>query len=1102
MKNKQIFRNGQSLSGRWGILAFMLTLWVSTVNAQDSSRKISGTLKDASGPLVGVAVSVKGTSTGTLTDSKGFYTIAVTQDSDILVFSYTGYISKEETAGSRSTIDVILSEDNKLLEEVVVVGYGIQKKINMTGSVATINFSDQAISRPLTNVSSALAGLFSGVAVRQQSGRPGSDGGSILIRGAGTLNDASPLVIVDGIQASMDAVNPQDIESISVLKDAASASIYGARGANGVILITTKSGAADKVTVTYTGRASMARPTNIIDMVSDYGRYMNLMNESMRNGGSSPLFSGQTIEAWRAAKNDPNGLNANGVPNYIAYPNTDWAREMFQHKLITTHDFSINGGSGKTRYFMSAGYLDNPGLVDYTGVDRFTIRLNLSTKVNNWLTVGTRTYGSRQTQQPGNFSDANLSLMSTTPGIYPIYNGQYGYPEAPEESATAGNIYTALNGVTGSNKTTGLNTLLFSKVDILKGLSWDFNFSYMRLWEENAQRTRANEMIRFSTGEVMKTKTSLDRQVTQFFNAGNETWDLENLLKYNTSWGEHGFSALAGYSERHYDRYSRSGSKRGLLDESVYVFDTASDIENKLAGNIVDNALRSVFGRVNYDFKSIYLFEANLRYDGSSRFHADNRWGVFPSFSVGWRFSEEDFFQNLNWNVQNMKLRASWGQLGNNSVSDYVYASSYGSVNYSFNGAQQLGLAQREFGNRFLHWEKTAVTNLGLDASFMKGRLSTELDAYHKFTDGILYTLPIYPIMGTTAAPVQNVAEVTNRGVDLSLRWNDRLRDFNYSVRGTFGYNKNTVSRFKGELLRQWIDNPGGGRTYQTNLGDVSSGSINRILEGHPINEHYLLQLHQGQGTHFLGNGSVNPQGGPADGMIRTQDDLKWAQAMVAAGYRLEPFRTVTRSTIWYGDLIYADLNGDGVYGGTDDYEFTGTNSTPKFNFGLDLAASWKGFDFSMLWAGAAGFDLYMNEPWYGYNRSSTRYGSAISKMIADNHYFYNDTEASDITTPNNLNAQYPRLRNYNNGENGQNAVPSTFYLYKGDYLKLKNLTFGYTLQKSALKALPVSSVRVYFSGENLMTLTGYPGLDPEQGGGIPGYVSVRQFSFGTNISF
>ncbi len=1085
------------------VLAFGLAALFNTASAQGTPRKITGVVTNEQGPVSGAAVGIKGSTTAVMTDISGLYSIDIADNKDTLVFSHIGYITREEVAGSRNNIDITLSKDNKALDEVVVVGYGTQKKINLTGAVASISFSDQALSRPLTNISSALSGLFSGLSVRQGSGRPGSDGASILIRGAGTLNDASPLIVVDGIESSMDAVNPQDVESVSVLKDAASASIYGARGANGVVLITTKTGSKNKTTITYTGRASIAQPTNIIDMVSDYGQYMELMNESMINAGSNPIFGAGTIEAWRAAKANPNGLTENGVPNYVAFPNTDWGREMFKKKLITDHNISVNGGNEKTQFVLSAGYLDNPGLVDYTGINRFTLRFNINTKVNKWLTVGTRTYGFMQQQEPGNFSAANEALMGTTPGIYPYRDGKYGHPEAPEESATAGNIYTALNAVRGLNKNSRFNTIVYSQVDFMKGLTWNFNLSYQRSWDENDQHTNTFEMVKFSTGDVMKNKVPLDRQVTQFANVGSETYDLENLLKYRTSFGNHNISALAGYSERYFQNYSRSGSKRGLLDESVYVLSTTSDIENLLTGNIADNSLRSVFGRVNYDYNSIYLFEANLRYDGSSRFHSDSRWGLFPSFSAGWRFSEEKFFRNLDWNVQDMKLRLSWGQLGNNNVADYVYAATYGATNYSFGGKQQLGLAQREFGNTHLHWEKTAVTNVGFDASFLNRRLSTEIDVYNKFTDGILFTLPIYPIMGSTAAPVQNVAEVTNRGVELSLKWQDKAGSFNYSAKGTFGYNKNEVSKFKGILSRGWVTDENGNRTYKTNLGDVSSGSVTRILEGHPINEHYLLRVHKGQGGNFLADGSVNPKGGPKDGMIRTEDDLKWAQAMVAANYKLEPLRTVAKNTIWYGDLIYADLNEDDIYGGTDDYEFTGTNSMPKYNFGLDIAASWKGFDFSMLWVGATGFDLYMNEPWYGYNRPNTRYGSAISKMIADDHYFYNDANNTSITTPNNINAKNPRLRNYNNGEtNVQNVYPSTFYLYKGDYIKLRNLTVGYTVPQSALRVLPVSAIRVYFSSENLLTITKYPGLDPEQGGGIPGYVSLRQFSFGANITF
>ncbi|MGL4492497.1 MAG: SusC/RagA family TonB-linked outer membrane protein, partial [Tannerellaceae bacterium] len=359
--------------------------------------------------------------------------------------SYIGYTDQDVPVKNQTSLTITLKEDNQQLDEVVGVGYGAQKKVNMTGSVASVNFQDQALSRPLTNVSSALSGLSSGVQVMQGSGKPGSDGATIRIRGVGTLNNSDPLVIIDGVEGVMDAVNPQDIESISVLKDAASSAIYGARAANGVILITTKKGKSGKFSVNYSGRISYAQPTNLIDMVSNYADFMGWMNEAYNNIGQKNHYSQESIDLWREKSKDPNGVTENGVPNYVAYPNTDWQSALFEHGLINDHNVSVNGGGENVRVLMSLGYLNNPGLVENTGIQRYNMRVNVEADITKWLKIGTRTFASMEDREAGNFSNANNFLRQTTPGVYPEWNGQYGGPELVEERS--GNLNYFLNGV-------------------------------------------------------------------------------------------------------------------------------------------------------------------------------------------------------------------------------------------------------------------------------------------------------------------------------------------------------------------------------------------------------------------------------------------------------------------------------------------------------------------------------------------------------------------------------------------------------------------------------------------------------------------------------
>ena len=403
-------------------------------------KTIKGTVVDETGePIIGANVVEKGTTNGVITDFNGEFTLNVPLNCTVQI-SYIGYNTQEvKITSTTQTLNIKMVEDSETLDEVVVVGYGVQKKANLTGAVASVDFEEQAKSRPVTTVSAALAGLSAGVQVMQNSGQPGSDGATIRVRGVGTLNDANPLVLIDGMEGSMDNINAQDIETISILKDAASCAIYGSRAANGVILINTKRGKG-RISVNYSGRFSLASPTKLVDFVNNYADYMELINESFENIGQPIHFSQHTIDTWREKSLHPNDVNELGVPNYVAYPNTNWQDVIFKNGVINDHNVSLSGGTEKVRFLTSLGYLDNPGLVDNTGIKKYKLRDNLEADVSKWLTVGTRVYGDMEDKDAGNFSSANNFLRQTTPGIYPEWNGAYGYPEAPEESPTANGI--------------------------------------------------------------------------------------------------------------------------------------------------------------------------------------------------------------------------------------------------------------------------------------------------------------------------------------------------------------------------------------------------------------------------------------------------------------------------------------------------------------------------------------------------------------------------------------------------------------------------------------------------------------------------------------
>lgn len=1056
-------------------------------------------------PLIGVSVVIKGTSVGTITDIDGSYTINTNSLQGRLVFSYIGFLTKEEAIDGKTNINVQLAEDTQALEEVVVVGYGTQKKVNLTGSISSISAKSLG-DRPITNVSTALAGLSSGVSIRQGKGTPGEDGATIRVRGIGTLNVSSPLVVVDGMEGTLDAINPQDIESITILKDAASASIYGSRAANGVILVTTKRGNKDRVSVTYNGIFSMAKPANLLEFVSDYATYMDLMNESATNILAKPIFSAATIDAWRNASANPNAKNELGVPNYVAFPNTNWNEELYQNNLVNDQSISVNGGSNNSRYLLSAGYMHNPGLVENTGIKRYSYRANVEADVKKWLTLGTRSYATITDKEIGNYADALNFSKQSTPGIYPRYNGKYGYPEADGESGTANNIFTFLNNRIGENKTSRINTTIYSKISPMKGLSWDFNFNYTRQFLEKNDHTNpeVGERVKFGTGEIVSLPTDISQLSTFYQTKNNSRYTLENLLRYNIVVdSKHDIGALLGYNETYYFEYDHEATKKGLFDKDAYVFDAATEMIS-IKGNASDWGLRSWFGRLNYAYNQRYLLEANFRYDGSSRFHSDYRWGMFPSFSAGWRLSEEAFMKDVSL-VENLKLRASWGKLGNNEVGrfventwtpgNYEYQALYGPVGYSFNGLQVTGLRPGNISNQMLMWEATSVKNIGFDAAFLKNRLSLEVDMYEKITDGILTAPDVYLSMGLISAPVKNTAEVKNKGLEITLGWRDKIGEVNYFVSGNFSYNHNRVSKYKGGLVEEWRTDPNGKEYYYSNIGDVSTGSNKRVLEGHVMNEHYLLDVYQGSGSYNNADGSINIHGGPTDGMIRTAQDMDWLKAMMAEGYKFMPNQSVAENKIWYGDYIYADNNGDGIYGSNYDRSFSGSSDMPKYSFGLQMSASWKNFDLSLIWAGQAGFEIYWLEN--GYNNSNARAGTQIGKMLEKDHYFYDFANASDPR--NNINASYPRLKL--SEADGQNTQASSRWLYDGSYLKLKNLTLGYSVPTNIAKRLHTEQIRMYLSGENLLTITSFPGLDPEMGGNS-NYPTLKQAAFGINITF
>lgn len=1066
------------------------------------SVEVKGVVLDELGmPLIGVSVVEEGTTNGSMTDIDGHYLLNLQKPDPSISFSFIGFTKKTVKVNQQATINITLMEESSYLDEIVVVGYGVQKKVNLSGSVVSVDFSDAIKGRPTMNVSSALGGLIPGLNATQSSGQPGSDGATIRIRGTGSFGLGSdPLVLVDGVEWNMNNINPHDVENISVLKDAASTAIYGSRGANGVILITTKKGKG-KPNISYSFSGIVQKPYSDLKFINDYSRYMGLVNEATENMGTSNLFSKNSIDEWIAASQNPHGVNKYGVPNYVAYPNTDWFDEIFHTGFSQEHNVSISGGADKTSYLISLGYLDNQGVMNRwnlnSSTQKYNFRVNLETEPLSWLKVGTRIFGQKQDYGMANISNGFKYLYQTTPGIYPGEPDYWGIPAlTSEESTNANNLFRQMAGGTGYNKAFRLNTSMYAIVSPYKGVSLEGTFNYSPIFTDRSSYSRKNgswnyvEDIR-SSNTVLENATITNRSGREY----NQSVEL--LARYNTTlYKDHEIGAIFGFSAKQTFGKAFSVTKRGATDWVLHDLNTYQLLESAGSNSIAKDGLLSYFGRINYGYKQRYLFEANLRYDGSSRFGKDERWASFPSFSGAWRISEENFMENTKSYLSNLKLRLSWGQVGNNGIPIYKWQSTYSSGNVVVDGNPQTGLFVDELGNNKLKWETSTTTNIGLDFGFFNNRLTAEVDLYNKKTTDILYTPSLYLSMGNVNPSPDNIGAMYNRGVELSLAWNGNIgKDISYHINSNFSYNKNKITSFLGQLEKYWTyDEFGNKVSYVNNFAQVSSGRVGGYLtENKQYGEYYIHKVYGGTGEGYTG-GAVDIKAGPKDGMIRTEEDMRWVQAMLDSGYSFGGMKTIGKDQLWYGDILYDDVNGDMNYGNDDDKTFNGHSATPKYNLGINLGISYKDFDLSMTWAGAMGFHLLWNDNYY--NSTLVSHGHGIIEHIANDHYFYDPKTPNDPRT--NLTGHFPRLTY---GTTFNNRSSSNFYLYKGDYLKLKNAQIGYTVPKKITQKLFISKLRAYVSMQNILTITDYPGQDPEKGTEI-GYPLMRQISFGTQITF
>lgn len=1015
--------------------------------------KIKGVVSDAQGPVIGASVVEKGTTNGTITDMDGNFELNVPTGATIVI-SYIGYVEQQIVIGSNHNLTIKLKEDNKMLEEVVVVGYGAQKKVNLTGSVASINVAEVAESRPLTNVSQALAGMAAGVNVSASNNRPGDDKTSITVRGQGTLNDAAPLVIIDGVESNINSVNPQDIETMSVLKDAASAAIYGSRAANGVILITTKKGKSGKINLEYNGYVSRESIRKTLTPVSNYADYMQLMNEGLKNSNPSATlpFSEASIKAWRE-NNDP-----------LKYPNTDWIDETFRPSVSTNHVISVSGGAEKLRFYGSFGFMNNPGVMENTGMKRYTGRFNIEADVKPWLTLGTQLNGNVTDIGPaaGIVDQIFTYAGATSPGmVLRAPDGRYGGANNNEDENQIynNNPLVRLNRLTGDNRSNNLRSRFFGTLKPFKGFTLTGSFSY-----EYTDRYLSSKPVFIDQWDFLANQVeNSNKGRTYLTNTSGRTERLFNDLvaHYETSLlnKQLNVSAMLGGSQELYTTKSFTATRYDLIDLGLNTLSAATG-ESSSDGSFSQYALRSYFGRLNLNWKEKYLFEFNLRADGSSRFMPNKRWGYFPSASAAWRIDQESFMQSLvNKGLSSLKLRASYGALGNNAVGNYSALDLYSlkdaanrSFSYPLNGMLVTGVGVAAISNSFLTWESTYVADLGVDFGFFNNRLTGTFDYFNKRTVDILIDLPAPYVRGVATLPKQNSAIVTNKGFELTLGWQDKVKDFSYGISGNFTYVTNNVDKFKGK----------------DKSGQSISGA-NLIWEGHPINAQYGLRV---------------------DRILQTDEDMKLVQAMIdnaptneATGQKYTEKQIFAFGVPQKGDFLYKDLNGDGLIN-NNDRDILSDGPNPKFLFGLNFNASWKGFDFAVLTQASFGARVvWIHSP---YNTPTVRLGYQINKEVAEGRWFEGRTDAT-----------YPRLLQY---QDTRNTQASDFYLQNHDFLKIRNIQLGYTLPQKWAEKASLSRVRIYGSLENYFTFTGFKGFDPEFYG--MDYPSMKQAVIGLNLIF
>lgn len=996
-----------------GTHIILTTEAIKDLHAQQQAKTVTGTVTDVSGePIIGANIRIKGTTTGTITDIDGNFSIEAEPQSVIEV-SYIGYLTQETVINNQKSIRFLLKEDTKTLDEVVVIGYGVQKKADLTGSVANIN-TEKLNTQSNANIGQALQGKIAGVDIVSQGGAPGS-GTRIMVRGIGTLNNASPLYIVDGMYMnSIDHINPNDIASIDVLKDASSAAIYGSRAANGVIIVTTKeeSNTEGKPIIDLSVNLGISTASKFLDMLDAKGW-------------------AEVTTIARQAIGKPALDMATDLANK---PDNDWQDIMFRPALMQNYNLAVKGGGKYSTYYTGLGYFNQDGIVKGTNYQRYNIQSKNDYK-RGIFSAGTNLIISFSHDKPlhqelrGGMIGTILQSVPTLEKYDDTREGGYGGTYGDVVNIPHPLAIIDDNIMDRYNENVKIFANLYAQIELFKGLKYKLNltpdFSFERY---------KNYLNKYDFGLATNSITQLTERQRRRRNIL-----VENLLTFDRTFGEHKISALAGYTYqdsrfRHIQAYGE-GLPQGLEEIDAATTNRSNE------GNSWRSVLTSILGRVFYSYQNKYLFTATIRRDGSSKFGKNNRYGYFPSFSLGWNVAEEKFMENVHW-LDQLKLRGGYGVLGNQEIDNYQYSSTITTgINYpDGNGGLLQGAFPKNFANPDIKWEETAMTNVGIDFMAFNNRLSLTADYYVKNTKDILLTVPIPISSGGANDPIRNAGKIRNNGFEFNLGWMDQPNpDISYGINLIGSFNKNKVIAMGSES------------------GSIKGGSTNQNITtsetkaGYPIGGYWLIST---------------------AGYFNSQEEV---DAYAKDGKKIQPAAEP-------GDIKFVDANNDGVIN-DDDRVFQGS-PFPDFTFALNGNMRYKNFDLSIGLQGVLGNKIY----------NATR--QTLEDVTKGSNFL---ASCLDYWTPENKNASHPRLTW--DDPNRNTRAESDRYLENGSYLRLRSVQLGYTFPQTWFKGA-IQHARVYINAENLFTITSYSGYSPDVNADNANYRGFDNFIYPTNRTF